>query len=725
MNKDNDNQPFNLAVDIVNVTNCNLFLTGKAGTGKTTFLKYIKEHTSKNVVVVAPTGVAAINAGGVTMHSFFQLPFIPFDPRPSRIFNTTATVDRHALIQGIRFSKEKIEIINSLDLLIIDEVSMLRADMLDAIDQILRHFRHKRNIAFGGVQLLFIGDMFQLPPVVSDNEWELMKEYYESPFFFSANVVKENPPLHVELKKIYRQKEDQFIHLLNQIRNNKMEKVDFELLNKRYKATDVDLNDHGITLTTHNYMADKINAQELGKLTTSMHFYNGEIKGDFAEKTLPTDLQLSLKEGAQVMFLKNDSDPAKRYYNGKLATIKELKQDKITVVLAESEVELELEKEKWSNVKYSFNKETNSIDEEELGSFLQYPIRLAWAITIHKSQGLTFDKVVIDAGASFAAGQVYVALSRCRTLDGIVLLSKIQHSSLHSDERIQLFASRENSLNEIETIIEREKPIFAAQLLLRTFDLSKLIIELYQFNEITEGKKLPGKDMLKGTTVGLIEIAKKQQDFAEKFIKQLNQILLEIPNNNVLLIDRVVKAKVYFTQSLHNDILIPLTNMRTFLKGKPQVKQYLNALGEIEDYVWSRLRQIEHVAFGEFKFEIPNIFERKVQEKQVKSKVVKGESKLQTWEFYKSGMSIDEISVQRGMTISTIEGHLLDYIASGEIPITVVLKEEIFAKIKQIIIEHNNVKLSFIKEILNDQTTFSQIRAAVTLIQRDNQVLPS
>ena len=382
-----------------------------------------------------------------------------------------------------------------------------------------------------------------------------------------------------------------------------------------------------------------------------------------------------------------------------------------------------MEKEKWSNVKYTFNKETNSIDEEELGSFLQYPIRLAWAITIHKSQGLTFDKVVIDAGASFAAGQVYVALSRCRTLDGIVLLSKINPSSLRSDERIQTFANKENSLDEIEVIIEREKPIFAAQLLIRTFDLSKLIIELHHFDEITGSKKLPGKEMLKGTTIGLIEMAKKQQEFAEKFIKQLNQILGEMPNNNGLLIDRVVKAKVYFTQSLYNDILTPLNNMRVFLKGKSQIKQYLNALGDIEDYVWSRLRQIEHVAFGEFKFEIPNVYERQVKEKQLKSKPVKGESKLQTWEYYKTGLTIVEIASQRGMTKSTIEGHLIDYIVSGEIPISDILAEEVFNKIKQIVQEHQNDKLSFIKEMLNDQTTFSQIRAAVMVIQNENKEL--
>ena len=404
MNMDVENEWFKLASDVVNYTSQNLFLTGKAGTGKTTFLKYIKSHTQKHTAVVAPTGVAAINAGGVTMHSFFHLPFIPYVPGQTNMFGDIKTADKHALIKGVRFNREKIELLNELELLIIDEVSMLRADMLDAIDDLLRYFRRNSRDAFGGVQVLFIGDLFQLPPVVGDEEWALMKNDYSSPFFFSAKVIENNPPLFIELKKMYRQNEKQFIQLLNNIRNNNLDDYDFEILNERYNRDAMDLSDNVITLTTHNRTADQINGQELAKLDAELVSFPGEIKGEFSDKALPTEMNLDLKIGAQIMFIKNDISGERKYFNGKLATVKSLSPNEIVVSLAESHDELTISKEKWSNIRFNFNKDTNKVEEEELGSFTQYPIRLAWAITIHKSQGLTFDKAIIDAGYSFAAG---------------------------------------------------------------------------------------------------------------------------------------------------------------------------------------------------------------------------------------------------------------------------------------------------------------------------------
>ncbi len=717
MNTDSENEPFNLAAEVVNFTNRNLFLTGKAGTGKTTFLKYIREQSSKNTVVVAPTGVAAINAGGVTMHSFFQLPFIPYVPQETRIFNHTATVDRHALIKNIRFGKEKLDIIHGLDLLIIDEVSMLRADMLDAMDEILRHFRHKRNLPFGGVQVLFIGDLFQLPPVVSDNEWPLLKDYYESPFFFSAKVIKDNPPVFIELKKIYRQKEEQFIHLLNQIRNNNMSEIDFELLNQRYRSNNSEGAENGITLTTHNYMADKINQSELQKLGGKLHQFSGEIKGDFSEKSLPTEMQLSLKEGAQIMFLKNDSDPSKRYYNGKLATVKSLSSDKITVVLADSEVEMDLEKEKWSNIKYGFNKETNSIEEEELGSFTQFPVRLAWAITIHKSQGLTFDKVVIDAGSSFAAGQVYVALSRCRTLDGIILLSKIFPKSLHHDERIVQFSARENKEDEVYQLLEKEKPLFAAQLLIRTFDWSKLVVEVHRFDELTAEKKIPEKEVVKATTFGLTEIIKKQQDFADRFVVQLNQLLQESTVNGELLNERVVKAKSFFIQSLQTEILKPLQNIQLLLKGKKQIKQYLRAITELEDVIWGKLHLIQSVTLGDFKFEVPGLEKRVKKTTEKNAKVVKGESKAVTLEMYKQGMNAQEIATQRGYAITTIEGHLAEFVGTGEVNVYDFVSDEWIEKIKVVMEKLDDTSLTSLKQALGEDISYGQLRVGLNFIK--------
>ena len=413
MTTDDQNKIFKLAYGFVNDTNSHIYLTGKAGTGKTTFLRYVKMNCEKNLVVVAPTGVAAINAGGVTMHSFFQLPFNPYIPHAQTGFGMNANVvDKNTLLNNIRFNSQKRKLLEELQLLIIDEVSMLRADMLDAIDTILRSFRRNQR-PFGGVQMLFIGDLYQLPPVVTDNDKDLFDQHYTSPFFFHAKVFEQTKPLFVELKKIYRQTEETFIDLLNKVRHNRLEYDDFELLNERYKPNFKGEANQYITLTSHNFKADKINELELNVLNARIHEFKGEIKNDFGEKQLPTEMILRLKEGAQVMFIKNDSSPEKKYYNGKIVIIHKINNDEITVKFPDKGELLVLEKETWDNVSYELNTEKNEIEEKILGQFIQYPLRLAWAITIHKSQGLTFEKAIIDAGYSFAAGQVYVALSRC------------------------------------------------------------------------------------------------------------------------------------------------------------------------------------------------------------------------------------------------------------------------------------------------------------------------
>src|ERR1035437_3355217 len=441
--EESDNKIFQTAWEIVNHTGLNVFLTGKAGTGKTTFLKKLVSETTKKCVVVAPTGVAAINAGGATMHSFFQLPFNIYLKNAGYSQGEVQFTNKSELLRNLRFYKENRNLINELDILIIDEVSMLRADMLDAMDEILRSIRGKRNKAFGGLQVLFIGDMFQLPPIVTDRESNLFNEHYESPFFFSAEVLKENPPLIVELKKIYRQTEEKFIGLLNNIRHNSMAVDDYDLLHSRYIPQFNSADENIITLTTHNNVADKINQDELRKLKSPLFKFSAEISGDFNPKNVLTEQVLELKEGAQVMFIKNDTKGGGRYYNGKLATITKLSQEEIIVKLADSNDEIKVDKEKWESIKYVFNKEDNLINQEPLGSFSQYPIRLAWAITIHKSQGLTFTKLAIDAGSSFAAGQVYVALSRCTSLDGLTLLTKITDKSIRTDSRIVELTSKE------------------------------------------------------------------------------------------------------------------------------------------------------------------------------------------------------------------------------------------------------------------------------------------
>ena len=477
---DNSNTQFRLAAELVNYTGQHIFLTGKAGSGKTTFLRFIKNNITKNCAVVAPTGVAAINAGGVTMHSFFQLPFEVYLPINAPFTGNLQVTYQHNLFSKIQLNSQKREVMEELELLIIDEVSMLRCDKLDCIDAILRGVR-KKNYPFGGVQVLFIGDMYQLPPVAPDAEWQILKEHYNSPFFFDAQVLKNTNVVYVELNKIYRQNEQQFINLLNNVRNNTMTEYDFELLQERYNPSFRPTHDEQyITIASHNFKADKINADELSQLHGEAFTFKGAIEGDFSEKALPAEMQLTLKEGAQIMFIKNDVGEDRKYYNGKIATIKSIHKDTIVVTMRDEGVDFELKKETWENIRYQFNKDKNKIDEEIIGKYIQYPIRLAWAITIHKSQGLTFEKVVIDAGQSFAAGQVYVALSRCTTLAGMVLLSRISSHAIGTDERVAQFALRASQESELENLIALEKVRFIQKKLFDVFNWDKPFLIILQ-----------------------------------------------------------------------------------------------------------------------------------------------------------------------------------------------------------------------------------------------------
>jgi nucleoside-triphosphatase THEP1 len=716
-----DNTLFSLAADAVNFTSCNIFLTGKAGTGKTTFLKHIREHSHKNTVVVAPTGVAAINAGGVTMHSFFQLPFIPYLPEKKYSEGSIESVDRYSLIKNIRFSKEKIELIQELDLLIIDEVSMLRADMLDAIDEILRHFREQKKLLFGGLQVLFIGDLFQLPPVVSDNEWKMMREQYQSPFFFSAKVLEENPPLHIELKKIYRQSDEQFINLLNNIRNNEMADEDYNMLHERFILVASEVKSDCITLTTHNYIADQINKKELQKLNNKLFHFEGQLSGNFSEKALPTELQLDLKEGAQVMFVKNDSSPEKRYFNGKLATVKRIAEESIVVELSESKNELHVEKEKWKSVRYTLNKESGKVEEEELGSFTQYPIRLAWAITIHKSQGLTFDNAIIDAGQSFAAGQVYVALSRCRTLKGLQLLSKIAPGSVKNDERIIEFAKKGSGANEIKNIVTTEKPRYAALLLIKTFDWKKITVELELFLAETESKKFNAKVVALTTANNMLSNAKAQQEVATKFSAELEKRFAETPINQNWLNEKVTNAKKYFAAKIKEELILPLNGLQSQLKGKTKVRKYSKLVNELEGFLWKKINDIQRVTFGDLTFEVEKMERENIAAQIVatsKAKTEKGSSKLESLGFYKQGMKIPEIAKQRDMAITTIEGHLAEFVQSGEVNIFDFVNKQELEEVKAAITKLGDERLTPLKTELGDSYSYGKVRMAVSYLKK-------
>ncbi len=706
---DDHNPIFKLASDFINHTDRSVFLTGKAGSGKTTFLKHIISSTHKNAVVVAPTGVAAINAGGVTMHSFFQLPFGPYIPGTQKRFNGVEVSDSYSLFKNIRFGADKRELLRELQLLIIDEVSMVRCDMLDAMDAILRYFRKSPDKPFGGVQVLYIGDLFQLPPVAKNEEWEILKDYYESPFFFHSQAVLNSPPLYIELKKIYRQSDQKFIDLLNRVRNNQIVNSDLQILNDKFNNQfSPAASENYITLCTHNYKADSVNASELAKLKTPLHRFRGSITGEFSDKALPTEMELQLKEGAQIIFIKNDSDPLKRYYNGKIAVIKSLSEDEIIVKFPDNGQELKIEKETWRNIRYAFNRENEKVEEEEIGSFQQFPIRLAWAITIHKSQGLTFQRAIIDAGSSFAAGQVYVALSRCTSLDGIVLHSKIGADSISTDERVIAFARKENEASELEQLLQYEQQRFWAEQLIQIFDFSKTIAVLENFLEELPGKKLP--DIASAIDLGnlLLSKTKEKQEVARKFRPELTQLLNNVPQSGTsLLEERVRKAIDYFSNFFKDELLQPLAQHEASLRKAAKVKKYLKMVGDVKYALTMQLQKLRQARYGDLEFnpateeeknEIVDLKKSAVHKREKKAE--KGSSLKETLAFYRAGKNIEEISKARKLAASTIEGHL-------------ALLHERLEIIMHTIDETDGASMNSVKQKLGDDYSYGEIRAVL------------
>ncbi|MFM1931430.1 MAG: hypothetical protein RL226_733, partial [Bacteroidota bacterium] len=473
-----EDDPAGYASRLVNTASRHIFLTGNAGTGKTTFLRHITSNTYKQHVVVAPTGIAALNAGGVTIHSMFQLPFGGFLPErrvvlPSHLMGKLHDVDH--LLRHMRIGGQKRKIILSLELLIIDEVSMLRADILDAIDTILRTIR-RSNAPFGGVQLLLIGDMLQLPPVVKEDEWSMLSKYYPSMFFFHARALQGYQPVYVELEKIYRQKDDRFIGLLNNLRANTIAPEDAAILNGYYQPGYKPAPDEGvITLTTHNYKADQLNRTALAALPGKEFTYHAEIQGDFPESMYPIEPKMTLKVGAQVMFIKNDPGGGGKFFNGKIGTIAHLDSEDVYVSFPGGGTPMKVTPYTWENNTYILSEITNEIEEKAVGAFIHYPLKLAWAITVHKSQGLTFDKAIIDVEDAFSAGQVYVALSRLRSLDGLVLTSNIRRDSLFTDAKVIAHSATKPSSDKVKEIIAEESKHFFYATLMNAFDFSPVV----------------------------------------------------------------------------------------------------------------------------------------------------------------------------------------------------------------------------------------------------------
>ncbi|MBS1933896.1 MAG: helix-turn-helix domain-containing protein, partial [Bacteroidetes bacterium] len=716
---------FQMAAQFVNQTSRHIFLTGKAGTGKTTFLKYIKENSFKKIAVVAPTGVAAINAGGVTMHSFFQLPFGPYIPSLRSEWGNDAT-NQHTLFKNIRFNNDKRELLRELELLIIDEVSMVRADMLDATDAILRHFRRQSLLPFGGVQVLYIGDLFQLPPVVNNSEWEILQQHYQSPFFFDAHVVKQAPPVLIELKKIYRQNEQKFISILNNIRDKKATQDDLEQLHEHYQpGFHSTSNEHYITLTTHNNKANDINQNKLRKLHGKLFEFKGELTGDFNEKALPAEMFLQLKEGAQVMFIKNDKGEFRKYYNGKIGTVSKIDGEKIFVRFENEENEIEVEKETWNNIRYQYNKDRDQIDEETIGTFKQFPIRLAWAITIHKSQGLTFEKAIIDAGDSFAPGQVYVALSRLTSLEGLILYSRIHPHAIITDERVLQFSKSELAEDVLQQELRQHQQLFIGRSLISSFGFEKLVEQFQQHVEDYEHRIIPAKEDAVSWAKTILVKLEEQQEFAAKFYKQLEWLLVTANDDQYAHFQRRVAAAVNHFNKFLEEITASISSHNNEVKIKQRVKKYVSELYELEADVKRKIKQLQHA------LELANAFAKGVdtnsllqliesnkkvsplipQAEEEIAKPKKGETKNISLQLYREGNKIPDIAKMRGMAVSTIEGHLASFLATGEIRIEQLLSKNKIEIILEEIEKHPEANSSLIKEKLGDGYSYNDIKA--------------
>ncbi len=732
-----------LASSFANSTGCNVFLTGKAGTGKTTFMRELIATTHKKAVVAAPTGIAAINAGGVTLHSLFHLPFGTIVPSIDgvNVNNLSENVTTHqGLLSKLTMNSAKMALLREMELLVIDEVSMLRADILDAIDVVLRHVRRNKSRPFGGVQVLFIGDLLQLPPVVKNQEWDLLKWHYNSMFFFDANVLKDKPLIYLELEEIYRQSDEEFIELLENFRIGKVSSESLSILQSKYKPNiDPTTKEGWIYLTTHNHKADRINARALEKLPRRKHSFSARIDGTFNEHQYPVEFTLELKEGAQVMFIKNDYSGNRLYFNGKIGIIDSIDDDSILVSFPDGSEPATIEPYTWENKKYSLDTETNEISEKVEGTFTHLPIKLAWAITIHKSQGLTFEKAIIDFADAFAAGQAYVALSRLTSLDGLLLASPVPSRTFDADGSIISFSENKKSAEELKRELEIGTLLFAQDEVEKTF-LVKPLSGLFHsiIISIKEGK---GKSK-KVEHIPWLEQQKNEieaiDEVGQKFINQLkSNRAFESKEKLKYLSERLGKAQDYFVPALQK-VSEGILNHAKEVSEESGNKKYVGELEAVEAAIRSKVKAI-------FKLSklIESITENSILDKQTarnpeqdqlgqairqdfaeftgtKSRRKKDKPKKErepmipsrdiTLELLKSGMAIDEIAIERGFAKSTIEGHLAWFVEQGLLDASQLVEpkkmEMIFEALK--VVQSSN--LGDIMAVLGDEVTYSDLR---------------
>ena len=717
------NNELELAWEFVEHTSTSIFLTGKAGTGKTTFLKSIINKSCKRIVVVAPTGVAAINARGVTIHSFFQLPFSPYVP------NTTFK-------EKFDFSKEKRNIVKTLDLLIIDEISMVRSDLLDAIDSVLRRYKDASK-PFGGVQLLMMGDLQQLTPVVTDDDAKILRPHYNTPYFFGSHALQQINYVTIELQKVYRQQDAKFLDLLNSIRSGKPSEEDINILNSRFNPEfHTDNKDGYIRLTTHNAMADRYNDSQLAKLKTEGFTFKADIKGNFPEYSYPTNETLLLKEDAQVMFVKNDSSIDHFYYNGKIGRITSISDDCIKVRCSGEENDIEVQPQEWENTKYVINKETKEIEPDVQGVFKQYPLRLAWAITIHKSQGLTFEHAIIDAGASFASGQVYVALSRCKTLEGMVLASKIDNHAIINDERVDSYISiQEEAAKQNIDSLELQKQNYYKQQLAELFtfnniimaedNLCRTVIEfLHSYPKLTILHKATFKSLQEkidavsrkwiNTIIRTPYEELTEEAFLERVVKSASYFNKTLKTYIQPLLDQTAAAKTDNKQgakrldttypelklaylSKKNILEMTIDNgfsSETYLKNRQTA--FLNAIDEINPLAATTRRRKKDYSDKE---ETP------------KPKVKKENTKELTLTMYKKGFSLKEIAKDRDFTLGTIFSHLTHYVETGELKVPDIIGKEKYDIINKAVNKLGTSQgMKVIKDICPEDVDYGEIR---------------
>ncbi|MBP0905223.1 helix-turn-helix domain-containing protein [Mariniflexile gromovii] len=624
------NKELELAWEFVNNTNRSIFLTGKAGTGKTTFLHRLKMDSLKRLVVVAPTGVAAINAKGVTIHSFFQMPFGPI--LPDTDLNNASGFNR-------KFSKTKINIIKSMDLLVIDEISMVRADLLDGIDRTLRRFRN-RNKVFGGVQVLMIGDLQQLSPVIRDNEWDLLKHVYSNGFFFSSHAFQECHAITIELKHIYRQENPKFIEILNEIRNNALSEAAAEELNKRYIPDFIPEPDAGyISLTTHNNKAEATNKAELDKLKTKEFTYNATVEGKFPEFSYPNSESLKLKVGAQVMFVKNDSSPDKRYFNGKIGKVIHLDKDEVVVHCPDDDFNINTTPEVWENINYTVNEETKAITEDKIGSFTQMPLRLAWSITIHKSQGLTFERAIIDAQGAFAHGQTYVALSRCKSLEGLVLKSKIHSNQIISDNNVLVFNKNAEENEPDASVLASSQKMYQLDLIFEVFDfyefmypINRILDIFYKNRNSIEGTIEAPMQTIKTAVTNFLKVS-------SSFNNQLKVLVAKegLPELSDVIKERFKKAILYFKTETEKNIVAPLKAFGFTTDNKAIGSDLTKNLETIEALLDAKLLYFNGLIDGFstksfLELRVKSVFNAKEKPKKAKKTVIDGTANVELFE---------------------------------------------------------------------------------------------